>query len=387
MSRVQYLRVSFMAKTTEILGCAMILDEQRSSGVRRCGQLAGASWQVAHATDLAEALARVRTGQVDVAVLHVSCEEVEAMDLPRVLRLACDMPHLPVLVLAADPAEAARCRFLDSGADEILPDTISSTELSARLKALLRVKLLHDELATSREALSAALSRERSLLDQLRRDNAHLMTLCTTDPLTHLQNIRHFDLFLEKEFNITRRYGRQVSLMVLDIDHFKLVNDTFGHPSGDFVLKEFSVILKQTVRDSDMVARTGGEEFSILLPNASRQQTQALAQRILDAVSGHVFKTFGQEIRITTSIGSCSYPEDVEVADAQMLMYFADQALLSAKKYGRNRLVGFDELDAKTRRTLRDQYEQSRSSRPAPAAQDELLVQDVEKKQGAGPRS
>jgi diguanylate cyclase (GGDEF)-like protein len=344
--------------------------------VRRCGQLTSAGWQVTHASDVAEALAKVRTGQVDVAVLHVSCDEVEAMDLPGVLRLAAEMPHLPVLVLAVDPAEAIRCRFLDGGADEILSDRTSAAELSARLRALLRLKLLHDELAASREALSASLARERALLDQFRRDNAHLMTLCTTDPLTHLQNIRHFDLFLEKEFNITRRYGHRLSLMTLDIDHFKLVNDTYGHPSGDFVLKEFSVILKATVRDSDVVARTGGEEFSILLPNAGRPQTRRLAQRILKAVSGHVFRTFGREIRITTSIGSCSYPEDAEVPDAQMLLYAADQALLVGKQRGRNRLVGFHELDATTRRRLRDQYEQNRPAGPEPD-HDELLLHDV----------
>ncbi|KKL21567.1 hypothetical protein LCGC14_2444160, partial [marine sediment metagenome] len=196
----------------------------------------------------------------------------------------------------------------------------------------------------------------RSLLTQLRRDNAHLLSLATTDPLTRLQNTRHFDSFLESQFKIGRRYDRKLSVLAFDLDHFKLINDSYGHPTGDYVLKEFAVILKQCVRESDLVARTGGEEFSIVLPNAKRSEAGRLAERIRRAVSEREFVVFGKTVHITTSIGSASYPEDAEITEPHMLTYFADQALLRAKQSGRDCLVRFDQLSRSERRALRRQF-------------------------------
>jgi two-component system cell cycle response regulator len=131
------------------------------------------------------------------------------------------------------------------------------------------VKDLHDKLAASRLALQEALRRERKLLAKLRRDNAHLQALVTTDPLTHVQNRRSFRDILDHEFKMARRYNQPLGLLALDVDHFKVVNDSHGHPSGDYVLKELAVILTRSVRESDVVARTGGEEFCVLLPKAA----------------------------------------------------------------------------------------------------------------------
>jgi len=266
-----------------------------------------------------------------------------------------------VVILAPRPEEAARCRYLDGGADEIVCDSTSPAELSARMRALVRVKILQDELSASREALSASLDRERTLLNQVRRDNVRLAALAGTDPLTHLQNVRHFDSFLESQFRIARRYDRKLSVLMFDIDHFKVVNDTHGHPSGDYVLKEFAVILKTCVRDSDVVARTGGEEFSIILPNAGRTQARRFAQRIRRAVAGRTFNVHGHDIHVTTSIGLASYPEDAEIVQPQMLVFFADQALLRAKQTGRDRVVCFSEIGRGTRRKLAHEY---RATRP-----------------------
>ncbi len=347
----------------EIRGRALLMDDDRARGARRCGQLTSAGWQVLQSADPAEALAAAHGGDVDVVLLEVSTDEAEAMDLPNVFRLTAGVPHLPVVILAPEPPEHARCRFLDSGADEIVSDSVSPAELAARLRALMRVKVLQDELEASREALAGSLARERALLSQLRRDNARLLTLCSTDPLTHLQNIRHFDAFLESEFRIARRYERKLSVLVFDLDHFKVVNDTHGHPSGDYVLKEFAVILKTCVRDSDVVARTGGEEFSIVLPNAGRGQARRFARRIGKTAAGRKFVVHGQTIHVTTSVGSASYPEDAEITEAHMLVYFADQALLRAKQTGRDRLVCFHELDGQVRRELRRRYRCSRPGR------------------------
>ena len=337
-------------------GRVLLMDPDRARCAHRCAQLTQGAWQTVSASDVAEALAAVRAQPTDLAMLHVTANEADALDLPRVLRLASGVPHLPVVVLTPAPAESLCCQFLDGEADAILSDSISAAELWARLRALMRVKLLQDELQASREALAASLSRERSLLAQFRQDNAQLQTLCSTDPLTRLHNVRQFDSVLDSEFKIAQRYNRRLSVLTLDLDHFKQVNDTYGHPAGDCVLKEFAIILKDCARESDIVARTGGEEFSLVLPQAGRSQARDFAQRLLTRVSGQTLCVFGREISITCSIGSASFPQDAEATDDRMLVYFADQALLLAKQRGRARHMAFGEMDKSLRRRHRQQF-------------------------------
>lgn len=357
-------------------GLAVIVDADGERADRRCDQLASAGWRTVRAETPEDAAAAVRNGRIDAAILHAGECPAEAASLSATLRADADMPALPIIVLAREPDEQTRCRCLNAGADYVADENISPAELAAHLRALLRGKTLHDELQESKRALSASLRRERALLKQLRRDNAHLLTMSTTDPLTRLQNIRYFDSFLENEFKVARRYNRRLSLLAFDLDHFKIVNDTYGHPSGNYILKEFAVILKCTVRDSDVVARTGGEEFSIILPDAGRDQSRLFAQRIRQAVSERQFIVFGHAIHVTTSIGSATYPEDTEITDPHMLVYMADQALLRAKQMGRDRFVSVDDLDWPARRQLRRQFKES-SQRHSRAKVDPAIAADV----------
>jgi len=249
----------------------------------------------------------------------------------------------------------------------VIPDTISPGEMTARLRALLRIKSLHDQLSGSRTALQQALERERSLLVKLRRDNEHLHTLATTDPLTRIQNVRSFRSILQHEFRMAKRYDQPLSVLMLDLDHFKVVNDTHGHPSGDYVLKESAVILKQSVRESDVVARTGGEEFSVILPKAGAEQALRFAERIRGNICSREFIVYGENIHITTSIGLATYPADAEIVEPDMLAYFADQALLTAKESGRDCVVCVRDLDRSVRARLRRQF----LDRPPPPAEAE----------------
>ncbi|MCD6364481.1 MAG: diguanylate cyclase, partial [Planctomycetes bacterium] len=264
--------------------------------------------------------------------------------------------YLPVVILVPTAQEQERCRFLDSGADDAISTDTSAIETAARIRAMLRIKELHDKLAASQIALGKALCRERKLLEKSRRDNEYLKVLATIDPLTHIQNVRSFHDILQHEFQGAVRYGRHLSLLMLDVDHFKVVNDTHGHPSGDYVLKELAVILKQSVRQSDVVARTGGEEFAVILPNADRARAAAFAERIRRHVYERKFIVFGEQIHATISIGTASYPSDAEITEAGMLVYFADQALLTAKETGRDRIVAVHEMNTVVRQRMRRQY-------------------------------
>lgn len=345
-------------------------DAALASG--RAAQLALTGWRVLRVDDQIEALTACRSQDVDLALVHLPIDDMVAMDLPNVLR-GVSPSYLPVVILSDSPHQRQRCLYLDQGADDVVCAATGAAELIARIRALLRVKDLHDRLSTSRAALSETLGRERKLLARLRRDNAHLQDLCTTDPLTHVENVRGFGDILDHEFKVARRYNQPLSVLMLDVDHFKLVNDMYGHPSGDYVLKEIAVILKQSVRESDVVARTGGEEFSVILPKASADQAVRFAERIRQAVCSRKFTVLRRDIHVTISIGSATYPADAEITDEQMLVHFADQALLEAKEQGRDRVAAVRDLPQQVRRRLRRQYRQmeavrSRAGTPEPAA-------------------
>lgn len=161
--------------------------------------------------------------------------------------------------------------------------------------------------------------------------------LAATDPLTGLANRRAFQERLEEEMRRARRYDRPLSLIMADLDYFKLYNDTHGHPAGDLVLQDLAALLRANVRETDLVARYGGEEFVILLPETSRVGARAVAEKVRDAVENHPFphrqtQPGGQ---LTISLGVATFPEDIDKPEA--LIHCADKALYRAKEMGRNR--------------------------------------------------
>lgn len=172
-------------------------------------------------------------------------------------------------------------------------------------------------------------------------DNARLhegtKRLAITDGLTRLFNHRHFYELLEQEFHRTKRYKTQLSMIMVDIDFFKRINDTYGHQVGDDILKDLAQVISQEVREVDLLARYGGEEFAILLPQTGIGQTMAVAERIRAGVESHHFMTPEGKIRITVSLGVAGYPESAVDNHAQLVQE-ADAALYRAKAAGKNRV-------------------------------------------------
>ena len=347
-------------------GKILILDADRVRSVQRRAELSLLGWHTICSKDdsfKSKSLPledREFFKGIDIIVLHDNPTCPVRTDLLERIRSGADDVYIPIVILVPVYNERRYCSYLEAGADDVLPETVPISLLDARLRALFRVKVYLDELRLANRSLDASLRQERAVLNQLRRDNAHLLALSTTDPLTHLQNIRYFNSFLEKAFKIARRYNRSLSLLAFDLDHFKVVNDDYGHLSGDYVLKEFAVILRRGVRDSDVVARTGGEEFGIILPDAGRDQARRFAQRIRQAVKRRKFTVLGRTIHVTVSVGSATYPADAEITSPNMMIYLADQALLRAKRLGRDRYVAFGQLDREMRRELCSQFRSSR---------------------------
>ncbi|MDF1565031.1 MAG: diguanylate cyclase [Deltaproteobacteria bacterium] len=164
--------------------------------------------------------------------------------------------------------------------------------------------------------------------------------LATTDGLTGLSNHRRFQEALDGHLAAARRYSRSCSLVITDVDHFKSVNDTYGHPVGDEVLRGFAAILRREARDTDVVARYGGEEFAVILPETDLEGARVIAERIRQAVEATVFHTELGPLQVTLSAGVASFPAVEQ--EKQPLIDHCDRALYAAKRGGRNRVVTAD---------------------------------------------
>ena len=175
----------------------------------------------------------------------------------------------------------------------------------------------------------------------LKKMNKRLETLSTLDPLTHLPNRRFFHKQLTYERAIAKRYGVDASVMMIDIDHFKTINDTYGHGVGDKILVQLAAILTENIRESDTLARWGGEEFILLLSHTSTQGAAIVARRLNETIASYVFLKESEAITLTVSIGVAPlYIEDDLTFDRSYKT--VDDALYKAKTSGRNRTVVFD---------------------------------------------
>jgi diguanylate cyclase (GGDEF)-like protein len=163
-----------------------------------------------------------------------------------------------------------------------------------------------------------------------------LRELADTDPLTGLANRRALERRLVRDLEQAAKYSTVLSCLMIDVDHFKQTNDTYGHHTGDLILSQLATMLKREQRAIDMVARVGGEEFCILLPLTGPNGSRILADRIQRRVNAEQFGDENHPVRLTVSIGIASFPDD-RVGDGEALLQLADTHLLKAKADGRNR--------------------------------------------------
>ncbi|MDH3973530.1 MAG: sensor domain-containing diguanylate cyclase [Deltaproteobacteria bacterium] len=181
---------------------------------------------------------------------------------------------------------------------------------------------------------AAAAIEKLQLLEKTRK-------LAITDELTTLHNHRHFVHLLTEELKRAKRYSRPLSVMLIDIDHFKHYNDTNGHIEGNDVLKDVAAAMLQSIRDIDILARYGGEEFAVILPEADKAETGKCAERVRKAIEGKKFANQEKQPlgNLTVSIGYSTYPEDAKMQ--RSLLNRADIALYKAKEEGRNKAIAF----------------------------------------------
>ena len=174
--------------------------------------------------------------------------------------------------------------------------------------------------------------------------------LAVTDGLTGLFNHRHFQEKLTQEFNRLERFSEPISLLIIDIDHFKKINDTYGHPVGDAVLKKVSGIIRKTIRNIDIPARYGGEEFAVILLGTDTNGALKMAERLRKSIADARFSSEQNAFNVTVSIGISTHAR--EMRKKEDLVEQADKALYHAKRTGRNRSVQWEEMKEESKTVL-----------------------------------
>ena len=299
----------------------LVVEDSRTQAEWLAGVLAREGYDVQTAPDGREAIRRVRTEPFDLVLLDMILPDMNGLEVLRVIKARSDEQFIPVILLSVKSDLDSRVAGLRIGADDFIAKPFADAEIQARAGAMLRIK---------------------SLQDQLRAAKVQLEKLSITDGLTGLYNHRHFEERLAEEFRRSARYADPVSLMMIDLDHFKEVNDRYGHPFGDRVLRETAELLRSSVRELDICARYGGEEFAIILPKTHLQGALAVAERVFGSIRAKTYATGGEppEIRVTTSVGVAFYPSK-DVTSSELLVKFADDALYRAKHGGRDSICLF----------------------------------------------
>jgi len=249
-----------------------------------------------------------------LALLDWMMPEMDGMSICREVRRLNIQPYIYLILLTARRYQEDVVAGLEAGADEYLTKPFDPYELRARLRAGARVVELQDSLIQAREAL---------------RD------LAMHDPLTQLLNRRASMDFLLAELGRAERDQKPLTVMMVDIDHFKSVNDRFGHPAGDGVLCEVSGRLRASIRAYDSVGRSGGEEFLVVAPGCDAEPGLRQAERLREVVCSQPILVNGISLNITVSVGVATSLKP-KAQDLEALLAAADKALYRAKEKGRN---------------------------------------------------
>lgn len=319
-----------------------------------------------------EALDVYSVNPVDVVLTDIRMGGMDGFELMRHLKLLDK--DLNIIVMTGFDSYETVLQALQSGAYDYMQKPLENhTELVATIdRACSNARLVKEngklirELASSHTKLSEA---NRSLVEA----NHRLKKMASTDSLTLLYNRRYFDQVVSRELSRRNRYSLAISLVMLDIDNFKEINDTYGHEAGDDALKKVASVINASARTSDIVARYGGEEFGVVLPQTEPANAIIFAERTRVAIAAESFTLKnGEEINLTISLGIAGATPKCGTIEPKTMIAAADKALYEAKNNGRNCYVSapaFEELDDEQ---ADDQSDNQADNKPDDQASDDL---------------
>jgi two-component system cell cycle response regulator len=255
-------------------------------------------------------------GKFDLALVSLSLVSSDGMRLCSQLRTRENTRHLPIIMLVEPNNEARLLRGLDLGVTDYLMRPIDRQELLARVQTQIKRKRYSDYLRNRLESV---------------------FELSIMDPLTQLHNRRYLDSHLNTLVTEAKANDKPLSVLMIDVDHFKSVNDTYGHDAGDIILRECAARLRQNTRGLDLAARVGGEEFVVVMPETDRVRAALIGERLRASIAETPFRVNDDiTLRVTASVGLGSLEDADETPET--LLKRADKALYAAKRHGRNRV-------------------------------------------------
>jgi len=305
---------------TNGLGGRILVIEDREVYARNIEQALADDHIVVITADAEEALHELRTGEPDLLVVSLGLRAQDGLRLCSQMRSMDEGRHVPQLILVDDsPADLERLiKGLDFGVNDYLIRPIDPNELKARVRTQVR---------------------HRRFQSRLRANVQMSVAMAVTDSLTGVHNRNYLESHLGNLVQRALRDGKSAALLMLDLDRFKEINDSHGHAAGDEALKEFTIRVRREIRGIDLLARFGGEEFVVLMPDADAAQGQAVAERLRQLVAEEPFRLnySGIDIPVTVSIGVAISQRDTDTGEDMLRR--ADEALYAAKNQGRNRVV------------------------------------------------
>lgn len=288
----------------------MVVDDSLVVRSVLCQHLTDRGYEAVGARDGEEALRLCEERRPDVVLLDVNMPGLSGYEVLDEIKRTPALANVPVIILTARQSAEDAVRGLELGAHDYLRKPVEALELSARVAAALRLEAAQD---------------------QLRERNVELERISRTDFLTGLPNRRHTDEELKRACSASRRHGRRLGLLVIDIDHFKQVNDLAGHAAGDAVLKEVAWRMQHALRPEDTAGRWGGDEFLVILPDTGADGVKAAGHRLAEAIQGRGVDVGGRDLPVEISIGGAVY----QGGDPADFLRDADRDLYEAKQPSR----------------------------------------------------
>jgi diguanylate cyclase (GGDEF)-like protein len=266
-------------------------------------------YRVVTAGNGVEAIEKLQKEDVQIALSDIMMPKMDGFELIKAIRSEPSFKGIYIILITARIQEGDRVRGLDLGADDYITKPFSFSELLARVRVGSRVVTYQQNLEYQTQ----------------------------TDALTGLFNRRAFERKIAEEYERAKRYKHAVSLLLLDIDNFKNINDTYGHHGGDIALVKISAILREKTRRSDFPARYGGEEFVLILPETDQESGLQVANKIHEEIRSQIFGTSTMPFALTVSIGLSS-TSTKPYSDWRQMIEDADEAMYLAKNSGKNRV-------------------------------------------------
>ncbi len=266
-----------------------------------------------------EAINKINHYHPHLVLLDINMPGLNGLDTLKYLR--ANSEYVATIFVSGQSNTEDVIRGLDATADDYICKPFDTGELLSRVRSQLRIKKLHDDLKIA---------------------NARLKELVDIDDLTGLFNMRSLYSKLDHEIERASRYGRGLCTIMMDMDHFKTVNDNHDHLFGSFVLSEVGKIIQGNIRKIDFAARYGGDEFLIVLTETNAEGAKAFTERLRSKIENYLFKSGEYQINLTVSIGFAILSDGVSGLDAKTFVRHADKALYGAKENGRNRVHYYD---------------------------------------------